>query len=89
MQVQPQKVSGLVADLLPNIRLMKLFGHFFWRFSSGPVLISKVYSAVHLGLFLLQYLSILVNLILNTGEVNELTVSAENIYCKYISNSLF
>lgn len=75
MQVQPQKVSGLVADLLPNIRLMKLFGHFFWRFSTGPVLLSKVYSGVHLGLFLIQYLCILINLVMNTGEVNELTVS--------------
>lgn len=75
MQVQPQKVAGLVADLQPNIRLMTLFGHFFWRFSSGPVFLSKLYSGVHLGLFLIQYLCILINLVLNTGEVNELTVN--------------
>ncbi|KAJ6636110.1 Odorant receptor coreceptor [Pseudolycoriella hygida] len=73
MQVQPQKVSGLVADLLPNIRLMKFFGHFFWRFSTGPVLMSKAYSAVHLSLFLIQYLCILINLVLNTGEANTIT----------------
>ncbi|XP_037032653.1 odorant receptor coreceptor [Bradysia coprophila] len=75
MQVQPQKVAGLVADLQPNIRLMKFFGHFFWRFSTGPVLLNKAYSAIHLALFLIQYLCILINLVLNTGEVNELTAN--------------
>lgn len=75
MQVQPTKHAGLIADLQPNIRLMRLFGHFMHRFSSGPVLMSKVYSGVHLGLITFQFLTILINLVLNTDEVNELTAN--------------
>lgn len=75
MQVQPSKHAGLVADLQPNIRLMRFFGHFMFRFSSGPVLMSKVYSGVHLSLFTLQYFGIIINLMLNTDDVNELSAN--------------
>ena len=75
MQVQPTKHLGLVADLMPNIRLMKIFGHFMFRFTSGPVLMSKLYSCLHLGLILIQYFCLVINLVLNTEDVNELTAN--------------
>lgn len=73
MQVQKEKYVGLVADLLPNIRLMQASGHFLFRFISGPVLIRKVYSSVHLFLLVFQYIGIIMNLAQNTDEVTELT----------------
>lgn len=75
MQVQPTKHAGLIADLQPNIRLMRLFGHFMFRFSNGPVLMSKVYSGISLGLMVFQFLTIVINLVMNTDDVNELTAN--------------
>lgn len=75
MQMSQNKYTGLVADLMPNIRLMKLVGHYFFRFDSGSVFLSKVYSTVHCTLFMMQYVFLIINLILNTGEVNELTAN--------------
>lgn len=73
MQVQQPKYTGLVADLLPNIRLMQAFGHFLFKFVSGPVLIRHIYSGVHLFLILFQYFCLVMNLAQNTDEVSELT----------------
>lgn len=74
MQQQKQHV-GLVADLMPNIRLMRFFGHYMHRYSSGSTALGNLYSTIHLFLFLLQFLCILVNLILNRGEADELTAN--------------
>jgi odorant receptor len=73
MQVQQPKYQGLVADLLPNIRLMQAFGHFIFRYVSGPILIRKIYSCAHLFLLLFNFACILVNLAATTNEVSELT----------------
>lgn len=73
MQVQQPKYLGLVADLLPNIRLMQGFGHFLFRYITGPILIRKIYSSVHLVLLLFQFVCIIMNLAQNTDEVSELT----------------
>lgn len=67
------KFLGLVADLLPNIRLMQTFGHFIFRYLSGSVLLRKIYSSVHLVLIIFQFFCILMNLAQNTDEVSELT----------------
>lgn len=75
MQVSQSKYTGLVADMMPNIRLMRLVGHFMHRFSSGSTFLSKVYSTIHLMLFLVQFVFLVINLALNTGEVNELTAN--------------
>lgn len=75
MQVQQKQYSGLVADLMPNIRLMQFLGHFLHKFSSGPTFLGKLYSFVHLILFILQFICIIVNLALNTSDVNELTAN--------------
>lgn len=75
MNVQPTKYHGLVLDLMPNIRLMQGFGHFLFRYVSGPVLIRKLYSWWNLIMILLQYFAIMGNLVMNTGDVNELTAN--------------
>lgn len=75
MQVQQPKYLGLVADLMPNIRLMQAAGHFLFKYVSGPIFIRKVYSSTHLVLILFQFFMILMNLAKNTDEVNELTAN--------------
>lgn len=75
MQVSQTKYTGLVADMMPNIRLMRIVGHYMHRFSSGSTFLSKVYSTIHLLLFLVQFAFIVINLVMNTGEVNELTAN--------------
>lgn len=81
MQVQQPKYQGLVADLLPNVRIMQTIGHFIFRYVTGPILIRKLYASAHMILFLLQYFFILTNLIQNMSEVSELTCE-----CKKKSN---
>ncbi|CAD6996354.1 unnamed protein product [Ceratitis capitata] len=71
--MQPSKYVGLVADLMPNIRLMKYSGLFMHNFTGGSGLFKKIYSSMHLVLVLVQFLLILVNLALNAEEVNELS----------------
>jgi odorant receptor len=73
MQVNEPKYQGLVADLLPNIRLMQGFGHFIFKYITGPVLIRKIYSFAHLILLVFNFACILANLAANTDEVSELT----------------
>lgn len=75
MQVQQKHFTGLVADLMPNIRLMRFLGHFLHKFSNGSTFLSKLYSTMHLLLMLLQFICIIINLALNTSEVNELTAN--------------
>lgn len=69
------KYSGLVADLMPNIRLMRLVGHYFFRFDPSSAFISKLYSTMHLCFFLMQYVFLIINMATNTSEVNELTAN--------------
>lgn len=75
MQVQQKQFTGLVADLMPNIRLMRFVGHFLNKFSNGSAFLNKMYSLTHLMLMLMQFVFIIVNLALNTSEVNELTAN--------------
>lgn len=75
MQQGDRRYHGLVADLIPNIRLMQASGHFLFRYITGPVLFRKIYSSMNLILILLQFFTILINLALNTSNVNELTAN--------------
>ncbi|XP_050069771.1 odorant receptor coreceptor [Anopheles maculipalpis] len=75
MQVQPTKYVGLVADLMPNIRLMQASGHFLFRYVTGPILIRKIYSWWTLIMVLMQFFAILGNLASNADDVNELTAN--------------
>jgi len=71
--MQPSKYTGLVADLMPNIRAMKYSGLFMHNFTGGSAFMKKVYSSVHLVFLLMQFTFILVNMALNAEEVNELS----------------
>jgi odorant receptor len=73
MQISEPKFVGLIADLMPNIRLMQAFGHFIFRYIAGPILIRKLYSVTHLVLLLFQFACIIWNLAKYTNNVNELT----------------
>uniref|UniRef100_A0A336MKK0 Odorant receptor n=1 Tax=Culicoides sonorensis TaxID=179676 RepID=A0A336MKK0_CULSO len=86
MEVQPVKYQGLVADLVPNIRLMESVGHFIFKYAQGPVMIRKLYSWVTLGLVTFQFGCMLLNLAQNTGDVNELT--ANTITVLFFTHSL-
>ncbi|CAO1411939.1 unnamed protein product [Diamesa serratosioi] len=73
MQAQNSKYQGLVADLLPNIRLMQTSGHFIHKYVTGSVLLRKLYSSIHMILILFQFACIMINMGQNTMEVTELT----------------
>lgn len=75
MQVQQKQFTGLVADLMPNIQLMRFLGHFLHKLSNGSQFLGKMYSMLHFVLMLLQFICIIVNLAFNTSEVNELTAN--------------
>lgn len=90
MQVQNTKYQGLVADLLPNIRLMQGFGHFIFKYVTGPILIRKIYSFAHLALLAFNFGCILANLAANTDEVSELTCKKLNLllFRKVVKSSI-
>lgn len=75
MNVGPMnnKYQGLVADLLPNHRMMEACGHFLFKYVDGPVLVRRIFSFFNLGVVLFQYAAMMVNLAQNTGDVAELT----------------
>lgn len=75
MQIEKKQYSGLVADLMPNIRLMQALGCFLHRFSDGSPFLNKLYSFMHLTFLFLQYIALIINLAMNTSEVNELTAN--------------
>lgn len=72
------KYTGLVADLMPNIRCMQFAGHFIFNYcssGSSTLFLRKIYSCITLILVFVQFTSMLINLALNTSEVNELTAN--------------
>lgn len=71
--MQPGKYTGLVADLMPNIRAMRYSGLFMHSFTGGSLTMKRIYSTVHLVIIVFHVAFILVNLALNAEEVNELS----------------
>lgn len=71
--MQPGKYTGLVADLMPNIRAMRYSGLFMHSFTGGSMTMKRIYSTVHLVVIVFHVAFILVNLALNAEEVNELS----------------
>ncbi|XP_076243545.1 odorant receptor co-receptor [Calliopsis andreniformis] len=71
------KQQGLVADLMPNIKLMKLFGHFLFNYTedSSSKYLQKIYAVVHLVLILLQFGLCGINLMLESDDVDILTAN--------------
>ncbi|THK33260.1 odorant receptor coreceptor [Diachasma alloeum] len=70
------KHQGLVADLMPNIRLMQISGHFMFNYyGEGKKLMHKVYCSVHLFLIILQFGLCGINLAMESGDVDDLTAN--------------
>lgn len=70
---------GLVTDLMPNIRLMRYSGMFMHAFSDSSPLFKKIYSSMHLIILLVQFILILVNMALNSQDVNELSANTVTV----------
>uniref|UniRef100_A0A310S3L4 Odorant receptor n=1 Tax=Chrysomela lapponica TaxID=153811 RepID=A0A310S3L4_CHRLA len=73
------KVSGLVADLMPNIRLIQASGHFMFNYyadNSGALHTLRLgYSCMHLIFCLLQYGATFGNLVMERDDVNYLAAN--------------
>nr|AWV67916.1 odorant receptor co-receptor [Lampronia capitella] len=73
------KVQGLVSDLMPNIKLMQMSGHYIFNYyeenGGMSMLMRKAYSAMHTVLITVQFLSMLANMAMYSDEVNELTAN--------------
>nr|AYE19959.1 Orco [Histia rhodope]QMS80314.1 odorant receptor [Histia rhodope] len=84
------KTQGLVTDLMPNIRLMQIAGHFMFNYhdenAGMSFLLRKIYAGVHAFLFVIQYVCMGVNMAMYSEEVNEL--SANSITMLFFAHSL-
>ncbi|XP_012253637.2 odorant receptor coreceptor [Athalia rosae] len=85
------KQEGLVADLMPNIRIMQISGHFMFNYyndagGSSIKLFHQIYCVVHLVLILLQFGLCCVNLIQESGDVDDLT--ADTITILFFAHAL-
>ncbi|XP_050353359.1 odorant receptor coreceptor [Nymphalis io] len=73
------KTQGLVSDLMPNIKLMQLAGHFLFNYHSDnsgmSSLLRKVYASVHAIFIVVHYVCMAVNMAKYSDEVNELTAN--------------
>ncbi|XP_054004546.1 odorant receptor coreceptor [Hylaeus anthracinus] len=69
--------QGLVADLMPNIRLMKASGHFLFNYydDNSTKFIHKVLAITHLVLVLMQFGFCGINLMLESDDVDVLTAN--------------
>lgn len=86
MNVAPNRYQGLVADLLPNHRLMEACGHFLFKFIEGPVLVRQIYSGVNVAIVFFQYVCMVRNLMDNTKSTAELT--ANSVTCLFFLHCL-
>nr|AXF48755.1 odorant receptors ORCO [Lobesia botrana] len=73
------KTQGLVSDLMPNIKLMQMAGHFLFNYvdeSSGmSMLLRKAYACMHAFLIVLNFGCMGINMAQYSEEVNELTAN--------------
>ncbi|XP_046737795.1 odorant receptor coreceptor isoform X1 [Diprion similis] len=91
MQMMKYKQQGLVADLMPNIRIMQFTGHFFFQYyndagGSNIKLFHKIYCFAHLGLILLQFSLCGLNLFFERDDVDDMT--ANTITLLFFAHSL-
>ncbi|KAK6620640.1 hypothetical protein RUM43_010935 [Polyplax serrata] len=74
------RAHGLVADLWPNIRLLQLSGHFLHNYhennSANNVFFRRMYSCVHLVLVLVNFAAIIINLAIESDDVNSLAANS-------------
>ncbi|XP_076182116.1 odorant receptor co-receptor isoform X1 [Ptiloglossa arizonensis] len=71
------KQQGLVADLMPNIRLMKGSGHFLFNYydDNSTKFVHKIFAIIHLILLLMQFGFCGINLMLESDDVDDLTAN--------------
>nr|AOG12930.1 odorant receptor [Eogystia hippophaecolus] len=73
------KAQGLVSDLMPNIKLMQMAGHFLFNYHSDnsgmSTLLRKIYASVHAVFIVTQYFAMVANMAMYSDEVNELTAN--------------
>ncbi|XP_033216466.1 odorant receptor coreceptor [Belonocnema kinseyi] len=70
------KQQGLVSDLLPNIRLMQICGHFMFNYyGEAKKFAHKIYCFVHLFLILIQFGCMAFNLVEESADVDDLTAN--------------
>nr|QLF97427.1 olfactory receptor Orco [Heliothis virescens]QLF97434.1 olfactory receptor Orco [Heliothis subflexa]CAD31851.1 chemosensory receptor 2 [Heliothis virescens] len=73
------KAQGLVSDLMPNIKLMQMAGHFLFNYHSENAgmsnLLRKIYASTHAILIFIHYACMGINMAKYSDEVNELTAN--------------
>nr|ULR56389.1 odorant co-receptor [Leptopilina drosophilae] len=70
------KQQGLVSDLMPNLRLMQISGHFMFNYyGDAKKFAHKIYCSVHFFLILIQFGCMAFNLVLESGDVDDLTAN--------------
>nr|ARQ32245.1 odorant receptor 83b [Conopomorpha sinensis] len=73
------KTVGLASDLMPNIKLMQMAGHFLFNYydenAGMSMLLRKVYACVHAVLILINFLCMAYNMAKYADDVNELTAN--------------
>ncbi|XP_063388574.1 odorant receptor coreceptor [Cydia fagiglandana] len=73
------KSQGLVSDLMPNIKLMQMAGHFLFNYTDETggmsLLLRKVYASMHAFLIVLNFICMGINMAQYSDEVNELTAN--------------
>ncbi|XP_073947747.1 odorant receptor coreceptor-like isoform X2 [Choristoneura fumiferana] len=73
------KTQGLVSDLMPNIKLMQMVGHFLFNYTDETggmsMLLRKIYASTHAVLIVVNFLCLAINMAQYSDEVNELTAN--------------
>ncbi|XP_026333801.1 odorant receptor coreceptor isoform X2 [Hyposmocoma kahamanoa] len=82
------KSQGLVSDLMPNLMLLRVFGHFMFNYVPGimSMLLRKIYASMHAFLIFIQFVCMGINMAKYSDEVNELT--ANTITVLFFTHSL-
>nr|WIG65270.1 odorant receptor co-receptor [Hippodamia variegata] len=77
------KPQGLVADLMPNIRIMQFFGHFILNYhddNSGALHTLRLgYCCMNLFFVLLQFGLNIINMVLQRNDVNDLAANTVTV----------
>ncbi|VVD05353.1 unnamed protein product [Leptidea sinapis] len=83
MMMTKIKTQGLVSDLMPNIKLMQIAGHFLFNYHSENAgmsgLLRKLYASMHAILLVINFLCMAFNMAQYSDEVNELTANTITI----------
>nr|UEP53743.1 OR2 [Phthorimaea operculella] len=74
------KTQGLVTDLMPNINVMRMCGHFVFNYlpedGGMSILLRKAFASVNAFFIVVQYICMGINMAKYAEEVNELTANS-------------